>query len=255
MTQLTTLTPAAVRAVLLGLAEHSSGTLTETYRADAVEAMADALTQPRPVDPELALLRGTLAHTLGWDGRDCTDDDLVTEVRDTIARLTIGGDRFRDLLAALLDLDPDADDDTITEAATARAAQRSLHRSAEKTAALVTPASQQGVASRLLWALGWTATDYPEAHVDRALVEVERLANEPIARAAAAMQHELADALGVPMPPGGWPELLDLARALAASAAVERSSAAPAGDDLQDPAAGKRDAVMDGFHKPGEPTG
>lgn len=254
MSQLTTLTPAAVRAVLHGLSTgHSSGTSAELARAGAVDAMASALTQPRPVDPELALLRTLLAESLGHDPTDAApaDDSLVQDVRDTIAlTATLGGerDRYRDQLTALLDLDPDATDETITETATARAAQRALGRSAEKTAALTTPASGR-LDRRLLAALGWSGNDHPEAHIDRALDQVAELAADRVrragqladalggvpggwqdlldlARAAARYmaaeaseaderQRQLADALGVPTPSGGWPELLDRARALA----------------------------------------
>lgn len=210
MSELTTLTREQIRAVLLGLAEHGSGTEADYCRRGAVDALADALTQPRPVDPELALLRGTLAETLGWDpGQPITDDELVVEVRDTIQRLTTGGDRFRDMLSALLDLDPSADDDTIAEAATARAAQRALGRSAEKTAALVTPASaQRDLAVRLLDALVWAHDGHPaQVVVDRALDEVadqgktrarlQRRYDDLATAARAVVNHPTADKAGL----------------------------------------------------------
>lgn len=251
MTQLTTLTPAAVHAVLHGLAEPSCSS-DGTARAEAITAMADALTQPRPVDPELTLLRSRLAETLGYDPADeqPTDDDLIAEVRATLAGYA-GAGRHRDQLAALLDLPPDASDQDIAETAAARAAQRALERSAASTAALVTPASQQPgsvlltrlldvlrwthetedaatvadrvvsevwrlrtaevqLAARVINALGWSVTDHPAANVDRALAQVERIAVSEAPKA-----QQLADALGHEIPAGGWPELLDVVRALA----------------------------------------
>lgn len=188
MTQLTTLTPAAVRAVLLGLSDHSSGTVADAARAAAVVAMADALTAAPPAHDDERYAR--------------EHDELLRAHGATQARAAV----LRDQLTELLDLDPWASDQDITEAATARAAQRALHRSAEKTAALVTPAS--GMARQLADAMlvsHFPAGGWPD------LLDAARAAVQAQDR----MPGQLAEALGVPMPSACWPELLDVARALA----------------------------------------